>query len=235
MPASWISPPMTRRTWRASCRAGRYRWEVSDAVERRAIEPAISCRLVGRGGAARRAGQARGGAGQAELPAWRDRQAVHQGAVRRRGRAGDRLGPGTVVARVEPAGRGRHDRDPRRSRPGAAASMRWSAPIGPSGCARAAAAWARARRRGRLARDRQQRPAPSPRRLPHPTSRVRAARSKSRSRWRGSMPARRPMSPLAAVDEAVLKLTEFDEPGARRNTISASAGSGSNCATSTAG
>ncbi len=43
-------------------------------------------------------------------------------------------------------------------------------------------------------------------------SRGRAARSRSRSRSPGSPPARRPIVTLAAVDEAVLKLTDFDSP-----------------------
>ena len=163
--------------------------------QRRAIEPALSCRLVGRGRAAGRAGQARGGARQAELPAGRDRQAVRQGAVCRRGRAGDRLRPDSVAALAEPAGRGRHDRHPGRRRPGAAASTRWSAPIGPCRRAGAAAARTGAGRRGRLARDRCERRAPSRRRSPRPMWCGRAARSRSRSRWPGSPPARRPMSP----------------------------------------
>src|SRR5712671_5940013 len=82
--------------------------------DRRAIEPTLSRRLVGRGRAAGRAGQARGGARQDELSAGRNRQAVHQGAVCRRGRAGDRLGSRPVVARAEPAGRRHHPRHPRR-------------------------------------------------------------------------------------------------------------------------
>ena len=54
--------------------------------------------------------------------------------------------------------------------------------------------------------------APSCRRLPRPMSCGRAAPSRSRSRWPGSAAGEEAYVTLAAVDEAVLKLTEFDSP-----------------------
>ncbi len=165
--------------------------------QRRAVEPAIPCRLVCRGGAAGCAGQARRDAGQDDLPAGRDREAVRQGAVRRRGRAGDRLRPYSRAALGQPAGRGRHDRDPGRCRRGAAGSMRWSAPTGRrSRCAGTAASAAPGRAVGVAWLGIDCEPAhPRRSRWPRPMWRGRAARSKSGSRWPGSPPARRPMSP----------------------------------------
>ncbi len=122
--------------------------------DRGADEPALPCRLVGRGGIAERAGQARGDPRQSELPAGRDREALRQGAVRRRGRAGDRLRPGAVAARADPAGSGHDDRDPGRcvlGRRRLCAGQR----LPPDRRTGAAAARAGAGGRGRLARDRQ--------------------------------------------------------------------------------
>ena len=108
--------------------------------------------------------------------------------------------------------RRRHDRCSRSRPAGAAAFMRWSAPTGrsalkgpqPRGPGRAVGvAW--------LGVD------PAPRTLRVDADRAsmwpgRADRSISRSRWTASPAARRPSSRVAAVDEAVLKLTEFDSP-----------------------
>ena len=179
--------------------------------ERRAIEPAVSCRLVGRGRAARCAGQARGDARQAELSAGRNRQAVHQGAVCRRGRAGDRLGPGPLAARAEPAGRRRHARHPgrrvlgqRRLRAGQRLSACPTAP-GPQqrGPGRAVGvAWL-----GIDTSARTLAPALAAPDVVRPRSPVEIP-----VKVAGLAAGEEAYVTLAAVDEAVLKLTEFDSP-----------------------
>ena len=208
--------------------------------ERRPIEPALSCRLVGRGRVARRARQADGDARQDQLSAGRNRQALHQGAVCRRGRAGDRFGPRSCRcgrSTCLPAAR----RSTSRSSPSWGSGVyalvtayRPSAPPAAGGTAPR-----RADRGGRSASpgsaiDRGAAHACCGAR-PRPMSPARAVRSRFRSRSPGSPPGEEAYVTLAAVDEAVLKLTDFDSPAPAELLLRQAASSGSNCATSTAG
>ncbi len=110
-----------------------------------------------------------------------------QGAVCRRGRAGDRVRPDPVAAAAEPARRGRHSRHPGRSGMGRrrlCAGQRLPA----VGSLRTAAARAGARRRGRMARDRRKR---AHARGGARRARCRAAAQRRRDPGHGRRPRRR--------------------------------------------
>ena len=193
--------------------AGRYRWEVTDPASGAQSSLQVPCRLVGRGRAAGCPGQARGGARQTELPAGRDRQAVRQGAVCRPGRAGDRLRPGPLAARAEPAGGRHHARHPGRRLWGSGVYALVSA-YRPSDAGT---------RQGRNSADpggRSGSPGSGSTRAPAPSPPALAAPDVVRPRSPVEIPVKvaglaageEAYVTLAAVDEAVLKLTEFDSP-----------------------
>ena len=96
--------------------------------------------------------------------------------------------------------------------PGAAASMRWSAPIGRPGAIGAAAARAGTRGRGRLARHRRERRAPSRSALTAPDVARPRGPVEVPVKVAGLAGGEEAYVTFAAVDEAVLKLTEFDSP-----------------------
>ena len=99
--------------------------------QRRAVEPALPCRVVGRGRDARCAGQARSGGRQAQLPAGRGRRncsSRRRSPARPRSRSRPTASWRCARLRCRPMAR----RSRSRSIPvGAAAFMPWSAPIGP--------------------------------------------------------------------------------------------------------
>ena len=132
--------------------------------ERRAVEPALPCRLVCRGGAARRARQAR-----SERSTSRSYQPGETAKLFVKapfaGEAEVAIASDRILAMrsISAAGRAARRSTSRSMPTGAAASMRWSAPIGRGALAGPGAAAARSRPRGRrcLARRRSRRRAPS--------------------------------------------------------------------------